>query len=213
MRKLSLMLLLSFLAINVNAQQAKNHWYIGLDAFKGIPSYVLPNKFVLKNTFIIEPLVRMDVQDSRKSVVFGAGYAKGTTKVISEQIPFQNFRGFYIKASYEVKNLNRPMHIGIGPIISLSDFNGNYRFKGPVFGDYEGSVHEKRIAFGAEGNFSYDVRVSKKIALRLLLRGSVATHPSSNMYIQYFPGIGYNKGIDNILVSGGFATQLYYRIN
>lgn len=207
------MLLISTFGLNAHAQQTQKRWLVGLDVFKGIPSYLFPNKLLLKNTFIIEPLVQLDLPNSRKGFVFGAGYAKGQTKVISEHIPSQNFQGIYLKASYEVKNTRRPMHAGIGPIISVADFDARYRFKGFTFGDYEGTFEQRRIAVGVEGNVSYDIPLNKRILLRLLLRGSFAAQSGNDVYIRYFPGIGYNVGIKNLLMSGGFASQLYYRIN
>ena len=133
--------------------------------------------------------------------------------MISEFIPLQHFQGIYFKASYEVKNRRIPLHAGIGLIISVADFDARYRFKGPTFGDYEGTFDQRRIAVGVEGNFSYDVSLNKRILLRFLVRGSVAAQSGNDVYIRYFPGIGYNVGIKNLLMSGGFASQLYYRIN
>jgi len=211
--------LLSFLIVctvsmNANAQKIySTPVYIGLDVVKGIPSYVFPEKYFIRKTVIIEPYVRFNRQKPGKSILISAGFAKGSSKVdSSRQVNSNQFQGIYFKMAFEASNRRIPISGGVGPMFSISGFKGKYQFKGPTFGDYTNSFHEKEnLAFGAEGYVAYDLALNKKLSLRFLIRNAIAIRPGDISPPDYFPGIGYTKDMSQLLFSGGFSTQLFFR--
>jgi hypothetical protein len=187
--------------------------YLGLDIGKSIPSYIFSDHYFIKKTTIVEPYIRYNRQKPRKSILLGAGFASGNSKIdTSRQTSPQKFQGVYFKMGFETKNISRPMSIGLGPILSIAGFKGNYQFKGPTFGDYNATFHDKKnFSLGAEGYMTYDLSLSKKLSLRFLARSAVAVRANGTLSPDYYPGIGYTKYMQKILFSGGVSTQLFFR--
>lgn len=189
--------------------------YFGLDVINSVPTYVLPNWYYIRKTIIIEPYYRFDIKRPDACVVIGAGFAKGSTRQYNEFDPSQNFRGAYFRASYEFKHRRRFISVGYGPIISFAGYSGNFVFKGPTFGDYEGSFRESNnVAIGWEGYVAYDLKLSRDLSLRFLLRNVMGRRTKASVYVQYYPGFGYTPPLLNnrFLYSGGLSFQLYYKI-
>jgi len=214
MKTLLSSLILSILWVNSYAQKIySTPVYVGLDVVKGIPSYVFPEKYFIKKTIMIEPYVRFNRQKPGKSILISAGFANGSSKVdTSRQINTHQFQGIYFKMAFEARNSRIPISGGVGPMLSIAGFKGKYKFKGPTFGDYNGSFHEKEnMAFGVEGYVAYDLALSKKLSLRFLIRNAIALRSGDSFAADYFPGIGYTKDMSQLLFSGGFSTQLFFR--
>lgn len=207
-------LILCLVWINANAQKIySTPFYVGLDVVKGLPSYVFPDKYFIRKTAIIEPYVRFNRQKPRRSILLSAGFANGSSKVdTSLQIHSHQFQGVYFKMAFEATNRRRPLSVGVGPMLSIAGFKGNYQIKGPTFGDYHGSLHIKDIlAYGAEGYVAYDLTLNKKLSLRFLIRNTIAIRTGADFSPDYFPGIGYTKDMSMYMLSGGFSTQLFFR--
>ncbi|MCF2446153.1 hypothetical protein L0657_19505 [Dyadobacter sp. CY345] len=214
MKTLFSSLILSLFWINANAQKIySTPFYVGLDVLKGLPSYVFPEKYFIRKTAIIEPYIRFNRQKPRRSILFSAGFANGSSKVdTSLQIRSHQFQGVYFKMAFEATNQRIPLSVGVGPMLSIAGFKGKYQFKGPTFGDYTNNFHIKEImAFGAEGYLAYDLSLNKKLSLRFLIRNTLAIRSGDTFYPDFFPGIGYTKDMPKYMVSGGFSTQLYFR--
>lgn len=214
MRPLIILVIMNLVWIHGNAQKIySTPVYLGLDVVKGIPSYIFPDQYFIRNTMIIEPYVRFNTQKPRRSMLIGAGYASGHSKTdTSLQISNQKFSGVYFKVGFEKKNRTRPMSIGIGPILSIAGFKGNYHFKGATFGDYNATFYDKKnIAFGAEGYMTYDLPLSEKFSLRFLARSVIAMRTRGTISPDYYPGIGYTRDLQKFLFSGGLTTQLFFR--
>ena len=207
-------LILSLVWMNAHAQKIDSApFYVGIDVVKGIPSYVFPEKYFIRKTVIIEPYVRFSRQKPRRSILFSAGFANGSSKVdTSLQISSHQFQGVYFKMAFEATNRKRPLSVGVGPMLSIAGFKGRYQLKGPTFGDYNSDFHIKDIlAFGVEGYLAYDLPLNKKLSLRFLIRHTIAIRTGDTFSPDYFPGIGYTKDMPKYMVSGGFSTQLYFR--
>ncbi|MDQ6477604.1 hypothetical protein [Dyadobacter sp. LHD-138] len=214
MRALIILVVMNLTWINGSAQKIySTPVYLGLDIVKGIPSYILPDQYFIRKTVIIEPYVRFNTQKTRRSMLIGAGFASGNSKTDTAlQISNQKFQGVYFKVGFEKKNRTRPMSIGIGPILSIAGFKGNYHFKGATFGDYNATFYDKKnIAFGAEGYMTYDLPLNKKFSLRFLARSVIAMRTRGTISPDYYPGIGHTRYMQKFLVSGGFTTQLFFR--
>jgi len=214
MKALFSFLIVCLVSINASAQKIySTPVYVGIDVVKGIPSYVFPEKYFIRKTLVIEPYVRFNRQKPGKSILISAGFAKGSSKIDpSRQVSSQQFQGIYFKMAFEASNRRIPISGGVGPMFSISGFKSNYQFKGPTFGDYTGSFHEKEsLAFGAEGYVAYDLKLNKKLSLRFLIRNAIAIRPGDMPPPDYYPGIGYTKDMSQLLFSGGFSTQLFFR--
>ena len=214
MKRLIFLIIMHLVWIHGNTQKIySTPVYLGLDVVKGIPSYIFPDQYFIRKTVIIEPYVRFSMQKPRRSMLIGAGFASGNSKKdTSLQVSDQKFQGVYFKVGFEKKNKNRPMSIGIGPILSIAGFKGNYHFKGPAFGDYHATFSDKKnIAFGAEGYMTYDLPLNKKFSLRFLARSVIAMRTRGTISPDYYPGIGYTREMQKFLFSGGFTTQLFFR--
>lgn len=214
MKRLILLVIMNLVWVRGNAQKIySTPVYLGLDVVKGIPSYVFPDKYFIRNTMIIEPYVRFNTQKPRRSILIGAGYASGHSKTdTSRQISNQKFSGVYFKVGFEKKNIRMPMSIGIGPILSIAGFKANYQFKGPTFGDYKATFRDnKNLAIGAEGYMTYDLPLSERFSLRFLGRAVIAARTGGTISPDYYPGIGYTRDLQKFLFSGGFTTQLFFR--
>ncbi|GLU50689.1 hypothetical protein [Dyadobacter frigoris] len=218
MKKSVLLIIMSLVSLCGNAQEAiedSKLVYIGLDLVKSLPSYVFPDKYLIRNTVIIEPYVIFPGKDPRKHWVLSGGFAQGTSKIDTTQISqSQKFQGVYIKMAFENQYKRIPLRFGYGPIISFSGFRGKYTFKGPTFGDYTGSfTDDQNFAFGAEAYLAYDLKLNKKLMLRFQIRTTMAVRMSGNISPDYFPGVGITKGLNSFLISPGFSTQLFYKVH
>lgn len=218
MRKSILLIIVSLVWLNGNAQdivEDSKPVYIGIDVAKGLTSYVLADKYFIRNTVIIEPYIRFASKNPLKYWVLSGGFAKGTSKIDTTQISqYQNFKGVYIKMAFENQYKRIPLRFGYGPLVSLAGFRGHYTFKGPTFGDYTGDFTDKQnFAFGFETYLAYDLKLNKKLMLRLQIRTAMAFRVTGNISPDYFPGVGITKGLNALLISPGFSTQLFYKVH
>ncbi|GGH50929.1 hypothetical protein GCM10007423_53930 [Dyadobacter endophyticus] len=216
MKTLAALITIVSLAFTTYAQEDSTRGrYLGLDVINSVPTYVLPNWYYIRKTIVIEPYYRFDIKKPDASIVIGAGFAKGSTHQYDEFNPSQSFRGAYFRASYEFKYRPRFISVGYGPIISFAGYNGKFRFEGPTFGDYEGSFQERNnVAIGWEGYIAYDLKLSRDLSLRFLLRNVMGRRTKASVYVQYYPGFGYTPPVLNnrFLYSGGLSFQLYYKL-
>jgi len=213
MKAILYFLILSLAFSKAHAQQIQAPFYIGIDVVKGIPSYVFPEKYFIRKTVVIEPYIRFGTQKPRRSILISAGFAHGSSKVdTSRSISTHQFQGIYLKMAFEATNRQIPLSVGVGPMFSIAGFKGKYQFKGPTFGDYTADFNEKgSLAFGAEAYLAYDVPLNKKLSLRFLIRNAIALRSKDTFAPDYFPGIGYTRDMSQLLFSGGFSTQLFFR--
>lgn len=189
--------------------------HFGIDVINSAPTYVLPDWYYIRKTIIIEPYYRFDIKRRDASFVIGAGFAKGSTRQYNEFDPSQHFQGTYVRGSYEFKHRRKFISVGYGPIVSIAGYHGKFAFKGPTFGDYEGTFREKNnVAIGWEGYIAYDLKLGRHLSLRFLLRNVMGRRSKASVYVQYYPGFGYTPPLLNnrFLYSGGLSFQLYYKV-
>lgn len=220
MKRLLILIIFAGISLATHAQDtlARRAAYIGLDVINSLPSIIFSRDYYIRNAAIIEPYYLLDLKKPGRKFYFGAGFASGSTRQYRDFSPSQAFRGTYLRAAYEVRRIHstrRNLYAGYGPVISISGYNGKFRFKGPTFGDYEGQFREtNNVAVGFEGYFGFDFNLANDWRLRLTFRNVMGRRTAADTHVHYFPGFGYTiDGLNKrFLYSGGLSLQIHYKI-
>ena len=210
MRPLLITTSLLLLALPICVGQPTRPVLIGLDVLKPIFSLATPHRPAYQ---LAEASMKIPLATNHLSITGGYGQLRSGT--IHRNVLLDT-QGYYLKVGIENSPLSKKgIILGWNALIATCHETGTYSFGGPVFGDYVAPVPERRrVAVGLEGVSSHQFFSTKRIALRISGRATIATllGPKPDDLPAYFvPGFGHVAG-DPVVYSIGLGLHLFYQL-
>lgn len=199
----------------------KNTTTIGIDVFKNIPFLLLSGVPLLWDRPSARVHTRGTVElvfrngNERKGYRTGmVGYARAVVDDPKGIERHQDITGWYGKGGYEWASGGRKARsmFGIRGIATYCRYTTDLRFKGPTFGDYEGSNIINNVGLGFEPYYALDLPLGARGMIRWETRWSHHFRIIGRGFTPYYPGVGLSLGFYNYVVSGGTTLQLHYRL-
>lgn len=192
---------------------------IGLDIFKNIPYLLIGNQLprplyratTMENQGIVEIMARKQTSANQYLTVL-VGFARSEIEYTEKVETRDRVSGWYGKVGKEwVMGKADRSSIGLSGMATYCTYQTDYRFEGPVFGDYLGTGFTRNVGVGIESYLGYDIPLSPRFLLRWITRLSLHHRLAGVGDTPYYPGVGIVFDSYDPIVSFGTTLQLHYR--
>lgn len=191
---------------------------IGVDIFKNIPYLLIGNQLprplyratTMENQGIFEITARKQASAYQYMTVL-VGFARSEIKYAEKVETKDRVLGWYGKVGKEwVVGKSGRSTIGLSGMGTYCIYQTDYRFEGPVFGDYLGTGRTRNVGLGLETYFGYDILLSTQFMLRWITRLSFHHRLAGVGDTPYYPGVGIVFDSYDPIASFGTTFQLHY---